>query len=281
MLTLKRGNIFTLNSTQESVTVDILSKLEGKKLKKLYSGFFSNLENKIKSRLSGTFPVAHAITYPDRRVFLDVTFLENPRPKWPTPKASGSIFHLRRLQNKIGELIRIGKVVNKNPEMGKYNARELTSLEEKLRSSLKKDKQKVSEILKTSQNPKEIAEHILLLQYTKLSKDLLKVLYKYLSHEYEFVQNNAAYVLGDYLGEVTDWQFKQILALLDSHFSSPINKGLYLMSKLLLTNISQNRKQIIRERARLFLSDRQPNIRLIAEMISNSPTKSSSASRNF
>lgn len=281
MLTLKRGNIFALNNAQESLAIDILSKIEGKKLEKLYSGFFSNLENKIKTRLSGTFPVAHAITYPDQRAFVDITFLEKPQPKWSTPKASGSIYHLRKLQNKTGELIRKGKVVNKDPKTGKYNASELKSLEEKLRNSLNKDKRKILKIIKSSRNPKEVAEHILLLQYVRRSKRVSDALYQCLSNKYEFVQNNAAYVLGDYLGEVTDRQFKQILALLDSHFSSPINKGLYLMSKLLEMNISPDKKQIIREKANLFLLNIQPNIRLIAEMISNSPTKSSSASRNF
>ncbi|OGC99943.1 hypothetical protein A3E17_00990 [Candidatus Amesbacteria bacterium RIFCSPHIGHO2_12_FULL_48_14] len=268
MLTLKRGNIFAFNRPQESAAVDILSKIEGKKLEKLYDGFLSNLENKLKSRLTGVFPVVHAITYPDHKVFVDVTFLEKPRPKWSTPKASGSIYHLRKLQNRIGELIRIGKVVNKNLKTGKYNATELKLLEEKLRSSLDKDKLKVSEILKSSRNPKEIAEYILLLQYIKPSEDLLDALYQYLSNEYEIVQNNAAYVIGGYLSRVTDRQFRQILSLLDSRFSSPINKGLYLMSKLLLTDISKNRRQIICERANSFLTNRQPNISLIAEMIS-------------
>ncbi len=262
MLTIKKGNIFALNNAQESAAVDILSKIEGKKLKKLRDGFLANLENKLKIKLPGSFPVAHAITYSDQRAFVDITFLGKPRPKWSTPVASGSIYHLRRLQNKIGELIRTGKVVNKD-------SNELRPFEEKLRSSLnEKSNKKISKTLKSSKNPKEIAEHILLLQYIKPSKDLLDALYQNLSSEYEIVQNNAAYVIGDYLSGVTDWQFGQILSLLDSRFSAPINKGLYLMSKLLLTDISKNRRQIICERAIHFISNRQPNISLIAEMIS-------------
>jgi len=268
MLTLRRGNIFALSNTQESVAVDILSKMEGKKLERIYDGFLPNLENKLKSKLIGSFPVVHAITYSDQQAFVDITFLEKPRPKWTTPKASGSIYHLRRLQNKIGELIRLGKMVNRDPKTGKYSINELKLFEGRLRMSLHRDKQKISRILKSSKNPKEIAEYILFLQHIKPPKKLLDFLYQHLSSEYEIVQNNAAYVIGDYLSGVTGWQFMQIESLLDSRFSAPINKGLYLMSKLLLTDISQDRKQIICEQTKFFLTNRQPNIRLIAEIIS-------------
>jgi hypothetical protein len=260
MITLEIGNVFALNETQSRVAMEILRRMQGKKLKKIYPSLLKNFEKKLQLQFVDSFPIAHAITYPSGKAYVDVTFLRNKRPKWPLPKVSGSAYFLRRLQAKTSRLIRSGQVVTRNQS-------ELIPYEQKVKEKLKQDWQDKIEIINYSNNPEEVAEHLLLLQFIEPTKEILNTIYHCLSSEYEVVQNNAAYVLGDYLNKPKSWQFERILCLLNSPFSAPINKGLYLLARLLETKIPQELRTRIFQEAKRFIGNPQPNISEIAKMI--------------
>jgi hypothetical protein len=260
MITIEIGNVFALNNTQSKVAMGILRRMQGKKLKKLYPSFLKNFEKKLQLQLTDSFPVAHAITYPNGKAFVDVTFLRSKRPKWPSPKVSGSAYFLRRLQAKISELVKSGQIVTRNQS-------ELIPYEQKIKERLKQDWREKVEIIKHSNNPEEVAEHLLLWQFIQPTEEILNIIYRCLSSEYEVVQNNAAYVLGNYLDKPGNWQLKRILGLLDSQFSAPINKGLYLLSRSLETEIPHEFKARIYQEAKRFIKNPQPNISEIAKMI--------------
>ena len=267
MLTIEIGNVFALNGVQSKIAVEILKKMQGKKLKKIHPYFLKNLEKKLQQQLTDCFSIAHAITYPNGKVFVDVTFLKSKRLKWPIPKVSGSAYFLRRLQAKISELVRSGQIVTRVKNSGLLSPNELIPYEQKIKERLKQDWREKVEIIKHSNNPEEVAEHLLLWQFIQPTEEILNIIYRCLSSEYEVVQNNAAYVLGDYLDKTKNGQFKQILGLLDSQFSAPINKGLYLLSRLLETEIPHEFKARICQEAKRFIKNPQPNISDIAKMI--------------
>ncbi len=274
MITLGIGNVFALNQVQKGVAMKILRKMQGKKLKKLYPYFLKNFEKRLQRQLVGSFPVAHAITYPNGKAFVDVTFLQSKRPRWPSPKASGSAYFLRNLQAKISKLVKNGQIVTRNKKSGQLSPNELVPYEQKVKEKLKQDWQDKIEIIKHSNNPEEIAEHLLLLQFIEPTKEILNTIYHCLSSEYEVVQNSAAYVLGDYLDKPKSWQFERILCLLDSPFSAPINKGLYLLARMLETEIPRKFKVRICQEAKKFIGNLQPNISEIAKMILQKYNKS-------
>lgn len=261
MITIEIGNVFALNETQRGIAMEILKRMQGKKLKRLHLYFLRNIEKKLQKQLTSCFPVVHAITYPNGKAFVDVTFLKNKRFKWPLSRVSGSAYFLRRLQAKISNLVKSGQIVTKNQS-------ELIPYEQKVKEKLKQDWQDKIEIIKHSQNPEEVAEHLLLWQFIEPTKEILNIIYHCLSSEYEVIQNNAAYVLGDYLyNKPNNWQFKQILGLLNSQFSAPINKGLYLLARLLETEIPQEFRARIYQEGKRFVDNPQPNISGIAKMI--------------
>ena len=178
MITIEIGNIFALNKTQNEVAMEILKKMQGKKLKRLYPIFLKNLEKKLQQQLVGCFPVAHAITYPNGKAFVDVTFLKNKRPKWPLPKVSGSAYFLKRLQTKISELVKNGQIVTRDKNSGQLSPKELIPVEQKVKDRLKQDWQDKIEIIKHSQNPDEVAEHLLLLQFIEPTEKMLNIIYQ-------------------------------------------------------------------------------------------------------
>lgn len=268
MLTLEIGNIFALNKTQSKVAMELLKKIQGKKLKKLYPHFLKNFEKKLQQELTYGFPVVHAITYPTGKIFVDVTFLKNERPKWPLPRVSGSAYFLRRLQAKISALVKNGQIVTRDKNSGNISPNELAPYEQKVKERLKQDWRDKIRIIKHSNNPEEIAEHLLLWQFIEPTKEILNIIYHCLSSEYEVIQNNAAYILGDYLdNKPNNWQFKQILDLLNSQFSAPINKGLYLLARMLELKIPHEFRVRICQEAKRFRENPQPNISEIAKMI--------------
>lgn len=271
MITIEIGNIFTLDEAQRRAAMEILNKIQGKKLKKLYPHFLKNIERKLQQKLTDCFPVAHAITYPTGKAFMDITFLKSKRFKWPLPKVSGSAYFLRRLQAKISNLVKNGQIVTRDKNSGQFNSNELVFYEQKVKERLKQDWRDKIRIIKHSNNPEEIAEHLLLLQFIEPTEEILNIIYGCLSSEHEVIQNNAAYVLGNYLNKIQYWQFKQILSLLNSQFSAPINKGLYLLVKLLEADVSQKEKTRIYREAKRFVDNPQPNISGIARMILSKP----------
>jgi len=270
MITIHEGNIYSLNKTQELVAREVLAKLNGKRLKRLYSEFFRKVESQIKLRILDSFPVVHSITYPNQRSFIDITFLSKPRRNWPTPVSKGAVYHLRRLQSRAGKLINQGKIITKDKN-NKYNLAELATFQNRIDKALVKDLPEIISTINKSKNPKEKAENILLLQFVKPTKRTLDTLYESLSSEYEIIQNNAAYVLSGYLPKYrpTNKQLGQIISLLCSQFSAPINKGLYLLLILMDHNPNSKLKKIICKEASKFLTNKQPNIYLIAKMIND------------
>lgn len=267
MITIEIGNIFALNKEQVRIAMEILRGIRGRRLKKLYPYFLKNFEKKIQQQLTGSFPIAHAITYPNGKAFVDVTFLKKKRQKWTSPKVSGSAFFLRRLESKKGNIIKSGKIVFRDHNSGKLMPSELVPYEEEVKKRIKQNWQYVLKVLKHSKNPEEVGEHLLLLQFVKPTKEIKEIIYKCLLSEHEVVQNNAAFVLGNHLDKLKKWQFRRILHLLDSRFSAPINKGLFLLARLLELKIPQIYKVIIYQRVRKFIGNPQPNISDIAKMI--------------